>query len=161
MLLKKIFIFSLFVLLNACGFHPKGSFQSSTLQHVYLEGGSHALRENFKNLLTSQTSQPEQAKIIIKLLNEDSQRRMVSLSARGKANEYEVLYRLSYEICDAQNNLLTDRQFLEIRREYFNDQQAIMAKDYEENIIRDEMQKQLAQTVLDKARFVMEQKNAP
>jgi LPS-assembly lipoprotein len=80
----------------------------------------------------------------------------LSLSARGRANDFELDYRLEYELVNKANAVLLPRQSLEVRREYFNDQQEIIAKDNEEIVIRDEMYQQAVSTIINRARTVLD-----
>ena len=51
--------------------------------------------------------------------------------------------------------MLLPRQPLEIRRDYYNDQQAILARDNEENVLRAEMTQQVIRTLLNQVRFTL------
>jgi LPS-assembly lipoprotein len=52
--------------------------------------------------------------------------------------------------------VLASRQPVEIRRDYFNDQQDVMAKEGEEAVIRNEMYQQAVRAIVDRARVVLE-----
>jgi LPS-assembly lipoprotein len=159
-LFQFFFIFLTFNL-SACGFHPRGSYALPLeMKSVYLEGGSPILREQIsaqlRNSKSGLTDSRENSGIVIKLFGEQFLRRSVSLSERGKTNEYELLYRLEYEVATPKEAILLPRQPLEIRRDYFNDQQAILARDNEENVLRAEMSQQVVRTLLNQARFALE-----
>lgn len=96
------------------------------------------------------------AGIVIKIFNEDFNRRVLSLSERGKTNEFELVYHLDYEFANAADVSLMERQTVEVRREYYNDQQYIIAKDNEEAVIRNEMYQQAVQNIVNRARVVLE-----
>ena len=51
---------------------------------------------------------------------------------------------------------LKTRQPLEVRRDYYNDQQAILARDNEEATLRGEMTQQMVRTLLNQARSTLE-----
>jgi LPS-assembly lipoprotein len=161
MLTKKAVIVVVALLLSACGYHLRGAFALPVaMKSVYLEGGSGQLRDQFQQVMTSSSGQlissREGAGIVVRILSEESNRRTLSLSSRGKSNEFELYYRLEYELTNAGNDLLMERQPIEIRREYFNDQQDIMAKDNEENGIRNEMYQQAVRTIVNRARVALE-----
>lgn len=156
-----IFFIFLTLTLSACGFHPRGSYALPLeMKAVYLEGGSPVLREQIstqlRNSKSSLATTRESAGIVIKLFNEQFTRRSVSLSERGKTNEFELLYRLEYEVATPKDAILLPRQPLEIRRDYYNDQQAILARDNEENVLREEMSQHVVRTLLNQARFALE-----
>lgn len=161
MLIKKSVILALALLLSACGYHLRGALElPAGMKNVYLEGGSAPLHEQFKRAMeissVSLASSPESAGIIVKIFDEDSQRRVLSLSSGGAANDFELAYRFNYEIVDSKNKVLMARQPIEIKREYFNDQLAIIAKDNEETVIRNEMYQQAVRTIVNRARVALE-----
>jgi len=118
------------------------------------------LLEQFRQVMKSSSTQlassRKDAGIIVKIANEQFNRRVLSLSSRGKSNEFELEYRLDYELADAKDAVLMPRQSVDVRREYYNDQQFIIAKDQEEAVIRNEMYQQAVQTIVNRARVVLE-----
>jgi LPS-assembly lipoprotein len=157
---KKVIIVVTALLLSACGYHMRGSAELPVnLKSVYVEGGTAALREQFKQTFKSSSAQLTDSRkdvvIVIKIFNENFNRRVLSLSTRGKSNEFELEYRLDYEFAKASDEPLMERQSLEVRREYYNDQQFMIAKDNEEAVIRNEMYQQAVNTIINRARVVL------
>lgn len=155
-----LFFICISLTFSACGFHPRGSYALPLeMKNVYLEGGSPILREQVSTQLHNTNSQlvesRETAGVVIKLFDEQFVRRSVSLSERGKTNEYELMYRFEYEVATPKDALLLPRQPLEVRRDYYNDQQAILARDNEENVLRAEMSQHAVRTLLNQARFAL------
>lgn len=149
------------LLISACGYHLRGAIDLPTgMKNVYLEGGSAQLRSQFQRTMeissVQMASSPETAGIIVRLFDEDSQRRVLSLGSGGSANYFELTYRLDYELVDAKNQILSARQPIDIRREYFNNQVAIIAKENEEGVIRNEMYQQAVRTIVNRARVALE-----
>ncbi len=164
MLIKKSVVLVIALLLSACGYHLRGGLDlPENFKKVYLEGGSSQLREAFNQTLKASaarlTSTPEQAGIIVRIVGENAKRRALSLSARGRSNEIELYYRLEYELPEPNNTADSHRQLVEIRREYFNDQQDIVAKDNEEAVIQNEMYQQAVSAIINRARFVLKHAN--
>ncbi|MDD1625209.1 MAG: LPS assembly lipoprotein LptE [Methylococcaceae bacterium] len=161
MLIKKSVILIMALLSSACGYHLRGALElPAGMKNVYLDGGSAELREQFKRAMdissVALASSPETAGIIVKIFNEDNQRRVLSLGSGGTANDFELSYRFDYELVDAKNKVLSARQPIEIKREYYNDQLAVIAKDNEETIIRNEMYQQAVRTIVNRARVALE-----
>jgi len=159
--LKKSVILVTALLLSACGYHLRGNIElPAGLKNVYLEGGSAQLREQFKRAMEASSiklnSSAEGAGIIVRIFDEDSQRRVLSLSSGGTANDFELSYRFDYELVDSKNKVLIAREPIEIKREYFNDQLAIIAKDNEETVIRNEMYQQAVRTLVNHTRAALE-----
>ncbi len=160
MLTKKLIIIAISLWLSACGYHLRGAVDfPEGLRNAYLEGASMPLREQFRKSLRASSGQlvssPDSAGLVIKIYAEQASQRVLSLSARGRSNELELYYRFEYELFGADNTLLAPRQPLEIKREYFNNQQEIIAKANEETVIRDEMYQQAVRAIIDRARVVL------
>lgn len=145
------------LLLSACGYHLRGAIDlPSEMKAIYLEGASAPLVEQFKKALESSTVQIVDSRAaagaIITVSNEDSLKRSLSLGSSGKSNQYGLEYRLNYEITDASGKQLVKSQPIEIRRDYFNNQQLILGKDNEEVVIRNEMYQQAVRTMINQVR---------
>lgn len=149
------------LLLSACGYHLRGAVDlPKELKAVYLQGESPELHDQFAKSLDSSLgkllSSQDKAGIVIRFFDEKLNRRVLSLSARGRANDFELEYRVEYEFATAGNAILMPRQAIEVKREYFNDQQDIIAKDNEETVIRNEIYQQAVRAIINRARLVLE-----
>jgi LPS-assembly lipoprotein len=145
------------LLLSACGYHLRGEIElPSELKSIYLEGASPQLREQFKIALESSTVQlvdtRAAAGMIITVSNEDTLKRSLSLGTGGRSNQYGLEYRLNYEITDTKEKVLQKSQPIEIKRDYFNNQVDILAKDNEEVVIRNEMYQQAVRSMINQVR---------
>ncbi|WP_394753429.1 LPS assembly lipoprotein LptE [Crenothrix sp.] len=159
--MQKCAILIMALLLTACGYHLRGTFSlPAELKKVYLQGGSAPLRDQFNKTLEASAGQlvdsAEQAAVTVKVFDADIKQRGISLNAGGRSNEFELHYHLEYELRDATKKVLLPREPLDIRREYFNDQQDIIAKDNEEGVIRNEMYQQAVKNILNRMRAVLE-----
>jgi LPS-assembly lipoprotein len=162
-LIKKSVIILIALLLSACGYHLRGAFElPAGLKNIFLEGGSAPLQAQFKKAMDLSSipiaASAESAGIVIRIYDEKSERRVLSLAATGVANDFELDYRMEYEIVDAKDTLLMARQPLEIKREYYNDQLAVIAKESEETIIKNEMYLQAVRTIINRAKSVIDKK---
>lgn len=159
-MLKTLLLFSA-LLLSACTYHLRGMAGGvpKELNSIYLFGETAQLREQFAKTLQLSAGQllntPAANSIRVHIIKEDMQRRVLSLSSRGRSNEFELVYLLSYDLNNAENKPLLQQQAIEIRREYFNNQQDILAKDNEEKVIHNEMYQQAVQTILNRARTIL------
>ena len=161
MLSKQSIILLLTFWVVACGYHLRGSIElPEELKRIFLQGASGALHQQFKKTLKSSSgelvSAPEQAKLVINVLNEKASSRVLALSSTGRANEYELSYRIDFELYDGEGNLLVEKKTIEIRRDYFNDQEDVLAKGNETNIIWSEIYRQTVRAIVDRARFSLE-----
>lgn len=156
MLQNRTLIFILMTLtLIGCGYHLRGGVKlPKELKIVYLDGGSAQLRHQFREQLDTVSGKlsptPEAAAIAVKIKHEDIRRRILSLSSRGRSNEVELDYRLEYELIKS-GKILPAAEPIQIRREYFNDQEDVIAKDNEEKVILNEIYQQAIQTIMNHA----------
>ncbi len=159
--IQKTLILFMMLILTSCGYHLRGALDLPTgMKVVYMEGGSAQLQEQFKRTMEISSvpiaSSPEKAGIIVKIFDEDNQRRVLSLDSGGSANYFELYYRLDYELLDGKNKVIAERQPVEIKRDYYNNQLAVIAKENEETVIRNEMYRQAVRTIVNRARVALE-----
>ena len=150
---KFTFFVLLLLLLTACGYRLRGSIaMPESLKNMYVFNASPQLQNELKSVLKASKSQlaasPNDASIVIKILNEEIKTRVLSIGSTGKSNESELNYFLQFQFYDNQENALMEEQRIEIAREYFNDQTAVLAKSNEEQIIRKEIYKQAVRMLM-------------
>ena len=159
--MRTLLVAVLLSLLTACGYHLRGSLQlPQELKKVYLLGGSANLQKQFQKTLENSSGQlvktPGEAAMTVRVFEKEIRQRAISLSGQGRSNQFELYYLMFFELRDSKNKVLTEREKIEIRREYFNDQQDIIAKDNEESVIRNEMYQQAVRTILNRMRVVFD-----
>lgn len=143
------------LLLSACGFHLRGSIARDSLaKTIFVEGDTRfeAFSGEFNQLLRSSggtlAASSAGAGAIVHILRTRQERRPITLSGQGRANTYDLVFRLEYEVATPGGEILLPRQEIEIRRDYFNDQSSPLGQTAEEGLIRQEMQKEAAQLLL-------------
>lgn len=154
--MKKLIVILLALGLGACGYHLRGVGRPAVdFKKVYLEGASGPLRAQFKSVLELSsgrlTEDPKEADLRVIVVGEDLKHRSVSLNFSGRSNETELIYELETELAGAGNTPLPANKPIQIIREYFSDQQAILARSNEESVIRREIYQQAARTLLERA----------
>jgi LPS-assembly lipoprotein len=151
------------LLTSACGYHLRGAYDlPKGMKTIFLQGGSTTLREQLKTVLSSSSGQlvtsPDKADIVLRVSKDEIERRVLSLSERGRSNDIELAGHLEFEVIDPKNGVLVEREPIDFRREYFNDQQDVIAKDNEETVIRKEMYQQVVRTMINRSRAALEAK---
>lgn len=151
------------LLTSACGYHMRGAYDLPVqMKNVFIQGGSPIFRDQFKNVLQSSSGQlvdsPEKADMVVRINKDEIVRRVLSLSERGRSNDIELAGHIEYELVDTKSGVLVRNQPIDFRREYYNDQQDVMAKDNEETVIRKEMYQQLVRTIINQGRTALEAK---
>jgi LPS-assembly lipoprotein len=157
------FVLIVVLLSTACGYHLRGAYDlPKGMKSVFIQGGSPALREQLKTVMNLSSGQlaatPDKADVVLRVFKDDIERRVLSLSERGRSNDIELAGHLEYSVLDAKNGVLVEREPVDFRREYFNDQQDVIAKDNEETVIRKEMYQQVVRTIINRSRAALEAK---
>lgn len=161
--MKKKFLivfFGLIVLTQvACGFKLRGTSElPPEMKQVFVYGiapSSEFSRTLNDTLLTSGGRISEDrlgAGVVLHVIDERHNKREISLSNRGKANEYELYYELVFELHDSTGEVILPRQTVNVVRDYFNPQIAVIAKSEEEAVIWREMHQSAVRTLLQRAR---------
>lgn len=155
------------VLISACGFNIRGSGRQSGDQivgDVYLmESGPVSVSVALRNALKAQqvrfVPKVDQADTIIILDNEKLSRRVASVSASGRVSEYELLHAIDLRVLRSSEGFDIDKvdatelaqllmdeakaQTVSVIRDYTYNETDVLAKDDEEQILREEMKQEL------------------
>jgi LPS-assembly lipoprotein len=154
-----------FLLLSACNYHLRGDIELATgAETIYLEAGSDTLRQEISNTIKFSSAaklvnSPSEAAITLKIAKESLKSWVLSMNAAGRSNELQLIYQLSFSMFDAKGKQLLDEQNIKVKREYFNDQAAILGKTNEEMVIRGEMYKQAASSIIGRINMALEANN--
>jgi len=87
------------------------------------------------------------ADAVIRVQHDRTGRRVLSVSARNTPQEYEVFYEVEYSI-DRGGTQVLPLQKIELTRNFSFDESLLLAKDHEEQILRDALARDLAVLVL-------------
>jgi len=129
--------------LIACGFHLRGAADIS-FSSIHIQGSTLIISKNLKKSLTLNgvkvLDTAENAEMLLELVGEESEKRILSLSGRGKVNEFELYYRVHYRTRLADDALWSQVQTVEARRDYSYDDTQLLAKQGEEKRLNEDMQ---------------------
>ena len=158
-----LLILCLTMVLSACGFQFRGSGRQSGslfVGRVYIEepGGGVSVAQQLRKALTAQQVQfaafRKDADTVVSVDNEVLSRRVASISASGRVSEYELLHAVDLltlrsrdgvkagEILPDDQNL-PNAQRVSVIRDYTYDENDVLAKNDEEQILRSEMREEL------------------
>lgn len=148
------------VSLAACGFHLRGS-GPAIAQDLYLEGLSP--HDSFVGTFGSTmslaggklVSNANQAGAVIHIYKAAHLRRYLALSQAGRSVQYDLSYRVLYDVRTPKGEVLLPRQEIETKRSYFNNQSLPLGQMEEEGVIREELEKQAAEILLRRAVLVL------
>ena len=147
------------VLLSACGFHLRAAvelpavLETTCLQSKNLYSGiATELRLELQSAGADLTDQRDAATGVVVILNERSQRRVLSVGSAGRASEYELFEEVSFALEDPQGNVLLEPQALRITRDLVFDDTQLLGKVSEAEVIRRQMQRDLARQIITRIR---------
>lgn len=101
------------------------------------------LRRAGVNLVTSDAA----ATAILSITFDDTEQRVLSVSARNVPTEYEVYYTIQYGLSSGAKTLL-DTQTLTLTRNYTYDSTLVLGKAREQELLREAIVKDLVRIVL-------------
>jgi LPS-assembly lipoprotein len=141
-------------LLGGCGFHLQGRaplpqvvrspyLEAPDRQSDFIQYLRHALVSNGAQL----TPQKEKASAVVSILRDSVTRRVLSVSATNQPNQYEVTYTVGFSVSAADKELLPPQE-LTATRSYSFDERLLLAKNHEEEILRQDMARDLADMVM-------------
>ena len=144
-------------LLAGCGFHLAGSRPlPEALANVYIQVVTPyrvsepplevALRTALQRRGALVTGEGD-TRTVIKLIDLVESRRVVSLGTDGKALEFELTTRVRYQVTRG-TQILVGPDELQVSRDYSFNAQQVLAKDAEEQVLRDFIQGELAELLL-------------
>lgn len=140
---------------GGCGFHLRGELPASSAARnlaIIGIGPSNPLYGKLVSLLTSAggslAAKPGKAGATLNILVARHERRPITLSIGGKANSFDLTFRVVYRIVGPKGEEIVPEQDLIIRRDYFNQQISPLGQGDEEAMIRKEMETDAASTLL-------------
>lgn len=140
--LKVINSLIILMLLASCGFQVRGAgdFKFKTL---YIQGPKLSLLKNLKKGLRSNSilvvEDKNDAEMYLELISESAEQRILSLSGGGKVREFELFYRMSFRMKNPKDDLWSQTQQIEGRRDFSYDDTQLLAKQFEEERLTDDM----------------------
>ena len=145
---------ALALILGACGFHLQGHtplpgvvktpfVEAPDRQSDFVASLRHELLTNGAQLM------PDKAKssAVISVLQDQMVRRVVSVSASNQPNQYEITYTVRVSVTAGEKELLPAQDVIETRTYSFGEP-LLLAKGHEEDVLREDMARALADRVM-------------
>lgn len=133
----------LLAILTSCGFQLRGA-ASLAFDSIFIQGNTLIISKNLVKSLKTNGIQvlptDENADVLLELLGEESEKRILSLSGRGLVNEFELFYRVHYRTREAGAALWSPVQTIESRRDFSYSDANLLAKQGEEKQLNENMQ---------------------
>jgi LPS-assembly lipoprotein len=157
--MKTQYLFILLLLtLSACGFQLRGTQQkgsaSVNVSKVYVSNtGAGSIAIQVKSQLRGSgstiVSSVTDAKYILNLSREAYEQNVLSVSAQtGKVEEYQLTLSIVMSVLDSAGKELVLGEQIQVFREYTFDEDAVLGKFAEEQVLREDLTSQAASEVL-------------
>ena len=141
-------------LLSGCGFQMQGMLTTPTeMQRTYIATEDRhslfyrELRTQMQAAGVNLVDSPGDATATVSITFDETDQRVLSVSARNVPTEYEVYYTIQYGI-DSGNSTLLEPQTLTVTRDYTYDELLVLGKAREQELLRDACVDDLVRIVL-------------
>ncbi len=142
-------IFSL--ALSACGFQLRGITELS-FKTIFIQGStlsiSRELKQSFKANGIQVVENAADAQLLLEMLNETNEKRILSLSGGGVVREYELNYHASFRTREPADSTWSVPQTVQSRRDFSYNDNALLGKLDEEARLNTDMRTDAVREVL-------------
>jgi len=152
-------VWCLVMALVGCGYHLRGKVDLPERARVVKLTGiapGQPFSQEFTELLMFAggrvTLNQVEAGSVFHVIHGVHQRRQISLSKAGKANGFNLSYRLEYEITTPKGEVILPREELEVSRQYYVDIRFPLGQGEQETLMRSEMEREAAQILMRRLR---------
>jgi LPS-assembly lipoprotein len=142
------------MLVSGCGFHLQGTTTMPAAMRVtYIDTKDErssfllTLQRSLKAGGTTITPERAAATAVLHIEHDETGQRVLSVSAANKPTEYEIFYTIKYSVTSEGKELLAT-QTLTLTRDYSFDEATLLAKEHEEDILREALARDLTGIVM-------------
>jgi outer membrane lipopolysaccharide assembly protein LptE/RlpB len=149
-------------LLSACGWRLRGTGESLNIQHtIYLASASGTVYEHIRARLRQKKALASitMADIQIELGKEYFERPRISNNDQAQTTQYRLSLSVPYVIKDRTGEALVDESRAELERYYIVDKNALNSAAKEEQLLREEMARQIAEQILLRVQYLIHPNN--
>lgn len=136
-------LFITIVSLIGCGFHLRGTSDVS-FSSIFIQGNTLTISKDLAKSLSTNgvkvLNSAEGAELLLEMVGEESEKRILSLAGTGTVNEFELYYRVHYRSKLAGAELWSPVQTVEARRDFTYSDANLLAKQGEEKRLNENMQ---------------------
>ena len=128
--------------LTACGFHLRGTaqlpFSTLYVQVSYASPLGHEIRRNLRATNARLVDSPADAQATLIIMSELREKQILSLGGQGRVREYQLRYRIGYQVTDGKSTTLIAPTEIVLKRDVsFNDSEVLAKEAEEANLYRD------------------------
>jgi LPS-assembly lipoprotein len=149
--LRTLFLTCLLTSLVACGFHLRGAADVA-FGSIFIQGNTLVISKKLvKSLKTNGVEvlpSAEGAEMLLEMVGEESEKRILSLAGTGTVNEFELYYRVHYRTKRTDEALWSNTQTVEARRDFTYSDANLLAKQGEEKRLNESMQQDVLRNLI-------------
>ena len=149
--LRAVFFITLMCGLMSCGFHMRG-VTDVAFSTVFIQGNTLVISKNLKKSLNTSgvkvLDSATNAELLLEMVGEESEKRILSLAGGGTVNEFELFYRVHYRTKAAGAATWSPVQTVEARRDFTYSDANLLAKQDEEKRLNDNMRSDVISGIL-------------
>lgn len=160
-------VFGLSLALEGCGFHLRGAVKlSPALDRTYVDGVSpysdlavllrQQLRSNGVEVIEDNASK---ATATLHIVHQGIAKRVLSVGPDGTVREYELNAVISFEVKGHDKKRLLANQTITLTREYIFDPDDVLGKAEEEQLLREDLRKDLVRLMIYRLQTIKQDNN--
>ena len=137
-----------------CGFQVRGTMNvPPEMQRTYIAASDQhsrfyqRLRSELREFGVEIVDSPAEATAVLSIIDDITDQRVLSVSARNVPREYEVYYTITYSLIADQETVIEPRTQTQTRA-YTWDEKRVLGKNREEQVLREALVEDLVRIVL-------------
>jgi len=157
---KSLLILLVACLMPGCGFHLAGEADfASELNNTHIKNVSSSkelLRLLDKHLRANQINvvDVDSATALLQILNEETETVVLTVDNDGKAREFELLLRITFDVKRPDNSILLDQQTIDLNRDFVFDKSSLLGANEEQQVLFNEMRNDAAKLIVYRMRTI-------
>lgn len=161
--MRELILIGLALMLSACGFHLRGQ-EALPFDTLMISPGDSALAGALKQAVevgskTRIVGKASKSTYRLQILDEYSDRVILSLDAAGQVREYQLRYRVAFRLLDARGHAVIPRSELSLSRIMSYDNTQILAKANEASLLYQNMQSDAVDQIMRRLNAVRPDEN--
>lgn len=143
------------IIVSGCGFQLRGAaYLPPELSHTYIEGVSPYsnlatnLRQQLRANGVETVEDRNQATATLLITSNNHGRRVLAVGDNGKVREFQLYTVLSFEVKGVKNKLLLENQTITLTRDFAFDENNVLGKAAEAELLREDIEDDLARLIL-------------
>ncbi len=148
---RALFCIAIVLSLISCGLHLRG-VTDVAFNNIFIQGNTLVISNNLKKSLNTSgvkvLDSATSAELLLEMVGEESEKRILSLAGGGTVNEFELFYRVHYRTKVADAATWSQIQTVEARRDFTYSDANLLAKQDEEKRLNENMRSDVISGIL-------------